>query len=163
MNRTWHSYVLLAVSLTAMWLLLNQTLAPADWLLGTLIGVAATLGYALLRPPPTPMRWARAVLGFAFIVLADIVRSNIGVARIVMDTRTRGQTSGFLDIQLELRNPAGLAVLACIVTATPGTAWARYDSISGVLTLHVLDLIDEETWIRIVKHRYERRLLEIFP
>jgi multicomponent K+:H+ antiporter subunit E len=84
------------------------------------------------------------------------------VARIVLNPRHRGQTSGFLDIPLELRHPAGLAVLACIITATPGTAWARYDSARSVLTLHILDLIDEEAWIRTIKGRYERRLQEIF-
>ena len=31
-----------------------------------------------------------------------------------------------------------------------------------VLTIHVLDLIDESEWIRTIKNRYERRLLEIF-
>jgi multicomponent K+:H+ antiporter subunit E len=67
-----------------------------------------------------------------------------------------------VQIPLELRHPAALAALACIITATPGTAWARYDSVRGVLTMHILDLIDDETWIRTIKERYERRLLEIF-
>ena len=38
----------------------------------------------------------------------------------------------------------GLAVLACIITATPGTAWAGYDARSSVLTIHVLDLVDDD-------------------
>jgi multicomponent K+:H+ antiporter subunit E len=95
-------------------------------------------------------------------VLADIARSNIAVARIVLHPGARKQTSGFLNIPLELRNPAALAVLACIITSTPGTAWACYDSKRSVLTLHVLDLVDDEAWLHIIKHRYERRLLEIF-
>ena len=64
---------------------------------------------------------------------------------------------------LELRDPRGLAVLACIVTATPGTSWARYDAAGNRVTIHVLDLVDAEAWIREFKGRYERRLLEIFP
>jgi multicomponent K+:H+ antiporter subunit E len=28
--------------------------------------------------------------------------------------------------------------------------------------MHILDLVDEETWLRTIKHRYERRLMEIF-
>ena len=55
-----------------------------------------------------------------------------------------------------------IAVLACIVTATPGTSWARYDAAANVVTIHVLDLIDEQAWIRQFKERYERLLLEIF-
>jgi multicomponent K+:H+ antiporter subunit E len=53
-------------------------------------------------------------------------------------------------------------VLACILTATPGTAWVEFDSKDGWLLLHVLDLIDQETWVDIVKNRYEQPLLEIF-
>jgi multicomponent K+:H+ antiporter subunit E len=61
-----------------------------------------------------------------------------------------------------MRHPGGLAVLACVITATPGTSWARYDAERNILTIHVLDLIDEQAWIKQFKERYERRLLEIF-
>ena len=40
------------------------------------------------------------------------MRSNIAVARIILGPRARSETSGFLDIPLELRAPYGLAVLA---------------------------------------------------
>ena len=53
-------------------------------------------------------------------------------------------------------------MVACIITATPGTSWVRYDRAAGVVTIHVLDLVDEQAWIRLFKQRYERRLLEIF-
>ena len=75
---------------------------------------------------------------------------------------TRGRKAGFVDIPLEVRHPAALATLACIVTSTPGTSWANYDRGSGVLTLHVLDLVDDAAWVDTVKGRYERRLKEIF-
>lgn len=161
--RSWRSYLLLAIALVAMWLLLNQTLALAHWLLGTAIALAAVCGYALLRPPPAPMRRAGLAAALACVVFADIVRSNLAVARIVTGTGGSNRTAGFVEIPLELRSAAGLAALGCIITATPGTAWAGYDSARGVLTMHILDLIDERTWIRIVQQRYERRLLEIFP
>jgi len=161
--RIWRSYLLLAAALIVMWLLLNQTLATAHWLLATAIALVAVCGYALLRPPPAPMRRAVLALTLAFVVFADIVRSNLAVGRIVFGAGRRGRTAALVDIPLELRNPAGLATLACIITATPGTAWAGYDSARGVLTMHVLDLIDDHSWITIVKQRYERRLLEIFP
>jgi multicomponent K+:H+ antiporter subunit E len=96
------------------------------------------------------------------LVLEDIVRSNIAVAGIVLSPATRQRVAGFLSMPLELRHPGGLAVLACIITATPGTSWARYDAARNIVTIHVLDLADEEEWIRTFKQRYERRLREIF-
>jgi multicomponent K+:H+ antiporter subunit E len=85
------------------------------------------------------------------------------VLRIVLRLRAQGRVAGFLAIPLVLRDPRGLAVLAAIVTATPGTSWAHYDAAGSVLTLHVLDLVDEAAWIEQFKDRYERRLMEIFP
>ena len=96
-------------------------------------------------------------------VLKDIVRSNIAVARIVLGLRQQEWvSSGFVEIPLELRDPYGLAALACIITSTPGTLWADFDATNGVLTIHVLDLVDRSEWIRIIKERYEKPLLEIF-
>ena len=69
--------------------------------------------------------------------------------------------SGYVEIPLELRNAYGLAVLACIITSTPGTLWVDFDPASGKLTIHVLDLIDESAWVQTIKGRYERLLLEI--
>ena len=71
-------------------------------------------------------------------------------------------TSGFVNIPLQMRNRYGLAALATIITAAPGTYWAAYDTRSGVLTIHVLDLVDESHWLKTIKWRYEGLLMEIF-
>ena len=67
-----------------------------------------------------------------------------------------------MNIPLDLRDPYGLAALACIITSTPGTFWVELRSGDGMLMIHVLDLIDESEWIQTIKGRYERLLLEIF-
>lgn len=155
-------YPLLSASLLAMWLLLNQSLALGHVILGC---VLAVIGGWILKPLALPDGGARKPLRIAellVVVLMDILRSNIAVGRIVLGERRRHVTSGFIDIPLDLRNPFGLAVLACIITATPGTLWVGFSPERGVLTIHVLDLIDENAWIETIKGRYERRLLEIF-
>ncbi|MFX4412555.1 Na+/H+ antiporter subunit E [Acinetobacter baumannii] len=53
-------------------------------------------------------------------------------------------------------------MLACIITSTPGTVWVEYDSARNTMLLHVLDLIDGQEWVTIVKERYEKPLMEIF-
>ena len=70
--------------------------------------------------------------------------------------------SGFVAIPLTITSRHGLAVLACIITSTPGTIWVSYDPIGNMLLIHVLDLVDEQTWIDTIQSRYERPLLEIF-
>ncbi|HWM44315.1 MAG TPA: Na+/H+ antiporter subunit E [Burkholderiales bacterium] len=155
-------FPLLFLSLLAMWLALNQSLAPGQILLGAALALGGTAAFASLQVPQARMRRPAAIAQLLWLVFADIVRSNIAVARIVLGSAARKRTAGFLSMPLELRHPGGLAVMACIVTATPGTSWAGYDAQRNILTIHVLDLIDEQAWIHTIKHRYERRLLEIF-
>ena len=150
------------LALVAMWLVLNSTLALADVLVGMLVALGGVLALRLLQEPAKRARRPMVALELAGLVLVDVVRSNVAVAGIVLYRRTRGRRAGFIEIPLELRHPTGLAVLACIITATPGTSWAGYDSRSGVLTMHILDLVDDEAMIGSIKERYERRLLEIF-
>ena len=147
--------------LLALWLLLNQTLSPGHILLGGAIALIGGWGLAALEPPKARPRRLRAISRLAALVLADIVRSNIAVSRIILGFNRRW-TSGFVEIPLELRDPYGLVVLSCIITSTPGTLWVDFNPRTGTLTIHVLDLIDKAEWIRTIKVRYERLLREIF-
>ena len=151
---------LLAAALLAMWLLLNQSLSPAQFALGAGIALVASHGLAALRPRPVAFVSVRPMLRLAGIVAADIARSNLAVARIVLFRRK--PVSGFVRLPLDLKNIHGLAMLALIITATPGTLWVQLDRANGILLVHVLDLVDEEGWIRLIKGRYETLLLEIF-
>jgi multicomponent K+:H+ antiporter subunit E len=155
-------FPLLWLALVAMWLVLNGTVAPGQVILGMVVALGAVLGLRNLQAPSRRARRPVAAIALALVVLLDIARSNVAVAAIVLRGRTRGHRSGFVDIPLELRHPTGLAMLACIITSTPGTSWAGYDSRSGVLAMHVLDIVSDEDSIRSIKDRYERPLREIF-
>ena len=65
-------------------------------------------------------------------------------------------------VPLDARDPAALAALAMIVTATPGTAWAELAYDRSALLLHVLSVGDEAELVATIKRRYERPLMEIF-
>lgn len=154
-------YPLLALFLFFMWVALSESYTPGWIVLGVVIAFAGTWAMTALRLDKPRLRRPLAMLRLAGAVTVDIARSNIAVARIILQRQSR-PTSGFIHIPLDLRDHNGLAVLACIITATPGSIWLNYDKASGVLLIHVLDLIDEMTWIELIKHRYERLLMEIF-
>lgn len=149
-------------ALFVLWLLLNQSISAGHIVLAGITGLVGGWTLTVLDLPQTQPRRSAAMLRLAARVFADIVRSNIAVARIILGGGRRGRTPGFVDIPLELRNAYGLAALACIITATPGTLWVGFDTASGTLTIHVLDLTEEREWIDNIKTRYERLLLEIF-
>lgn len=155
--------VILIASLVVMWLLLNSTLSIGQIVLGAVLSLGMVLGFRAIRPLQPRVRRPWAIVVLAVRVLIDVVRSNIGVARVVLGlTGGRAVHSGFLKIPIALRDPHGLAVLAAIITSTPGTVWVDLTRDGGELTLHVLDLRDEQYWIRTIKQRYETPLREIF-
>ncbi len=158
----WLPFPLLTAFLLTMWLLLVGSMSPGAVLLGGVLALLGSRALLALDPPRTSLRRPRAAVALAMTVLAEIIRSNNAVARIILRPGSQGRRSGFVRIPLDMRNPYGLAILAIIITATPGTLWVEYDSADNSMLLHVLDLVDEEAWAGLIKSRYERRLMEIF-
>jgi len=159
--RRWLPFPALAASLFVMWVLLAQSFSPGQILLGAGAAALGTWAMVALRPKPSTVRGWRIAVGLLRIVLWDIVRSNLAVAHLILSRRVE-PTAGFVPLKLELRNERALAVLALIITATPGTAWVQFDRLSGILLIHVLDRVDEEEWAHLIKSRYETRLMAIF-
>jgi len=145
-----------------MWLVLNMTLSAGNIVFGLLLAAALAAAASTLRPLRACVRHPAAIVKLVVHVVADILRSNAAVARLIWLGKRSGATPGFLEIPLDIRDPHGLAALACIVTYTPGTVWASFSDETRTLTLHVLDLKDEAQWTHTIKHRYERPLMEIF-
>jgi multicomponent K+:H+ antiporter subunit E len=159
--RRWLPYPLLTASLLVMWLLLTQSFSPGQLLLGGGIAILATHAMAALRPQTSRIRRPGVLFKLAGMVAVDILRSNLAVAGIVLFAR-RERVAGFVRVPLDLSNRHGLTLLALIITATPGTIWVEFDRRRGSLLVHVLDLVDEDGWVRLIKGRYETLLLEIF-
>lgn len=153
---------LLTCSLILMWLLLTR-FSIGHLLLGTAIAVLAGQAMAALDPVRPRLRRPDLMLRLAGMATADILRSNLAVARVILArVHAEDRRAGFVEIDLELREPTALAVLAVIVTCTPGTVWVDYASARGRLILHVLDLEDPDQWRLLVNDRYGRMLKEIF-
>ena len=155
-------FPMLSGCLFAMWLLLNQSVSSGHVMLGALLAVLGGRAMLALQPVGARVRRPGAMARLFLRVVVDIVRSNIAVARIILGPRHSRIESGFVNIPLDLQERHGLAVLACIITSTPGTLWAGFDPTTRILMIHVLDLVDESAWISTIKGRYERLLLEIF-
>lgn len=160
--KRWPSLTLFTAILFGIWLLLNDSLTPGQIALALVATIATAASTAAIRPLRARPHHLFTAVGLFFVVLVDIFRSNIAVAQVILGPRKRHFNSGFMKIPIDMRDPYGLAMLACIITATPGTIWAGLSADGRSLTIHVLDLQDEESWVRVIKQRYERRLMEIF-
>ncbi|WZB75569.1 Na+/H+ antiporter subunit E [Achromobacter insuavis] len=153
-------FLFLPVFLFVLWLVLNESLSAGQIALGVALALW-TWAASRLRPlKARPRRLWKAIPLF-WHVTVDIIKSNIAVAKLILNPRRNDFSPGFIKIPLTMRDPHGLAMLACIVTYTPGTVWVELGD-DHRLKLHVLDLQNEEDWVRLVQDRYERPLMEIF-
>ncbi|CAL63121.1 putative K(+)/H(+) antiporter subunit E (pH adaptation potassium efflux system protein E) (Pha system subunit E) phaE-like [Herminiimonas arsenicoxydans] len=145
------------------WLLLNESLEPAQILLGAMLAVVVPLLTRPLQPLAYP-RVAKPFLLLRLLVMAliEIIRSCFNVSWLILSPRRDKLNSQFIRIPLDIRNPYGLALLSCLINSTPGTVWVEILPDNYELSLHVFDLHDEQWWINTIKTQYEKPLIEIF-
>jgi multicomponent K+:H+ antiporter subunit E len=159
--RKWLPFPVISAMLLVTWLLLNQSLSVGHVLLGSVLAVAGSWILVRLETPSLLFRRLWVIIRLGFKVIVDMARSNYRVARLTLKGKPN-RTPGFVRIQLSVRSHYSLALLACIITATPGTSWVAYEPANNVLIIHVLDLVDDDDWGEIVRVRYEGLLKEIF-
>ena len=152
---------LLTLGLVLVWLLLNR-FSLGHLLLGTAIALVAGRAMAALEPVRPRIRRWDLVARLAGVVTLDILRSNLAVARQILAGPRSGREPGFVEVDLALRDPTALALLAVVITATPGTAWLDFDAARGRLLIHAFDRGDPEALRALVRDRYARPLQEIF-
>lgn len=153
-------YPLLFLSLVVFWLLLNG-FSRGQFLLGLIIALVASWITTALEPEKNHIRSVPTMLRLLGALTVDIIKSNIAVVTLILSPK-RPRRPGFVAIPLDLENRTGLAILSCIITATPGTAWVDYNAARHDLTIHVLDIEDEQYWRDTIKQRYEQPLIAIF-
>ncbi|KFL46532.1 Na+/H+ antiporter subunit E [Sphingobium sp. SA2] len=152
----------LTLLLVTMWMLVLNSLSMGGFLLGLFFAIVVPLFTAPFWPDRPQMRLGLPLLGYAFLVLWDIVVANFEVARLILFRRNRDFRSCWLSIPLELRSAEAITLLAGTISLTPGTVSTDISTDGRHLLVHALDTGDPAGEITRIKARYERRLLEIF-
>jgi multicomponent K+:H+ antiporter subunit E len=148
--------------LAVIWVLLNNRLDAGTLVMGLLLGLAlpplTTRFWPAAPPVGRPMAWLKLVGR----LLADIVVANLSVAALILRPRPRPRPA-FVDYPLTVRDPVAITALSSLISLTPGTVSVDVSRDRRVLTIHCLDLDDEQALVSRIHQRYERLLEEIFP
>jgi multicomponent K+:H+ antiporter subunit E len=160
--KRWLPSLPLSAALWALWLLLNDSLAPAHVLLGLVLALLVPWMVAPLKPPGGPLRRPLLLARLILRVGKDVILSALDVMGGILRSSRRPPQGTFVAIPLDLRDAHGLAALAIITSVIPGTVWSELSPERDTLLLHVFDLDDEATFIAHYKADYELPLKEIF-
>jgi multicomponent K+:H+ antiporter subunit E len=160
--KRWLPQPLLSLSLVGLWLLLNNSTAAAQILLGALIALALPLFTVRFRPRQLCIRHPLKLMRYLLVLLWDITAANLLVARLIIGPPSRLRPA-FIHLPVDLDNEFAIVVLTHTVSLTPGTVSADLSPDRRTLLIHVLDLDDEAQLVARIKQRYEAPLKEIFP
>jgi multicomponent K+:H+ antiporter subunit E len=162
MKRTrWLPHPVSSLALWIIWLMFNNTIAPAHLVLGAILGIAIPWITHVFWPEQARLSHPLTALRLFFIVLYDIAVANLKVARLVLGP-VSALRPAFVEVPLQLQNPFAISSLASIITLTPGTVSASLSADRRTLLVHALDVDDRDALVAEIKQRYETPLKEIF-
>lgn len=110
----------------------------------------------------SPLGRAIAWLDLSAYVLREILVSGLRVAWEVLTPRTRSRP-GIVRVPLDLERPGQIALLAHLVTLTPGTVTLDVNEDLDAMYVHVMFLDDVEGEVREIKEGLERRVRRVLP
>ena len=152
----------LTVLLAIVWTMLQNQVSAGMVVFGLILGIIIPWSTSVWWPDtPKGFRWGK-MIPYCFLVIRDIIVTNIEVAWIVLTVPNSRLKSAWIVIPLEIRQPEAITVLAGTITLTPGTVSADMSDGGHSLLVHVLHTEDPDGIRDDIKNRYERRLKEIF-
>ncbi|PID44119.1 MAG: Na+/H+ antiporter subunit E [Proteobacteria bacterium] len=151
-----HSLLLFAV-----WLLLNNTVAPGHLVLAAFLAIAIPLLTSGMQSPQPGFRKPVDTTRYVLRVIVDIIGANFEVALRVLGPSKKLRPA-FVAVPLDIDYEFPITILASTVSLTPGTVSAEISEDKKWLYVHVLHLTNEDELIATIKQRYERPLMEIF-
>ena len=155
-----HPYLTLV--LVMVWLLLVNRMNLGSLIFAVILATAVagfTSAYWMRRPKVANPLW---LVQYVLIVVWDIVRSNVTVARQVLFTPNDRLRPAWVTIPLDIKTPEAITMLAGSITMTPGTLTADMSGCGRALLVHCLHAPDPDAVRNEIKTRYEARLKRIF-
>lgn len=153
-----------AAGLALAWCALTGAFGPFDWAFGLALGWivlriagsgrAGAIARAIARVP--------AALSLLVFFLWELAVANLRVAAAVLGP-SHLVRPGIVAVPLDVTSDAGIALLANLITLTPGTLSLDVSTDRRVLYVHCLTIDDPEETVRSIKNGFERRVLGVLP
>ena len=152
---------LLNTLLALAWIALTGTFTPTNYAFGFGVGYVLLALTRRLMPPSNYFRRVPMVIGFALFFLRELVKANLRMVRVVLSPRPAIRPA-VVAIPLDVRSDAEIALLANLITLTPGTLYLDVSQDRCVMYVHTLYVDDLDAFRRAIKDGFERRVMEIW-
>lgn len=156
----WFPHPFVSVIVAMSWVMLAHNMEVSTLLMAIFLAILIPRVVAPFIDYTPNIRWIPAMRLF-WVVVWDIIVANIKVAILVLGP-TKNLHPKWFRVPLDTEHEEVNALLAMIITTTPGTVSAGIDQDRGDILVHALSTDDEAAEIEVIKQRYERPLIEIF-
>lgn len=148
------------VLLAVVWAALTGNFAPANLLLGFVLGFLVLFFARTVAGSASYAGKLAQALQLAGYFLWELLLANLRVAYDVLTPRPH-MRPGVIAIPLDARTDAEIAVLANLITLTPGTLSLDVSADRRTLYIHAMYLDDVDAARRKIKNGFERRVLAV--
>lgn len=151
--------VLVNVALALAWALMTGGFTLLNLAFGFVLGA---LALALIRDHPGPSGFRRGVAAgeLALVFVYELLKSTVGVARIVLSGRE--PSPAIVAFPLSVTRDVEITLLANLITLTPGTLSIDVSDDRRTLFVHALDAPDRDGIVAGIRRSFERRIERVF-
>ena len=143
------------------WMAITGSFTPANFALGFAVGFVALIVSARIPGVPRYTDRGWKVLSLAGYTVWEVILSNIRISRDIFTvSRIR---PAFIDVPIRSRTDTEIALLAALVTLTPGTTAVDVSPDGTRMLVHITNLPEggAEQARRDIIEGFERRVLEV--
>lgn len=157
------SAILLVIILALVWAAITGSFSGLNLLFGGLIaGLAVTVLRGSLRQAGA-WRKLRLILALAGLFIYELMVSAIRVAWVVVQPDIKAAIRpAVIAVPLKVKSDAEIALLANLITLTPGTLSVDVSPDRSTLFVHALSLTSADALIADIATGFEARIAEIY-
>jgi len=154
---------LMIAGLALVWAAITGNFSALNLALGAAIGTLTALLLRSWFAQPVALRRMRRIASLALLFLWELFVSAVRVALIVLRPNLRASLRpAIIAFPLTVKSDGEIALLANLITLTPGTLSVDVAEDRSALYIHVLDLVSRETLVAEIAGGFELKVREVF-
>lgn len=148
------------VVIAAVWMLLQETLAWHNFVVGFLVGMVV-LNFAVRRMDhPYYMHRVAAFVKLVFMFAVEVVRSGLRVMYLILHPNLP-ISPGLVAVPLDVTSDEAITMLAGMITMAPGSISVELSNDRKYLYVHALEADDPHKAASFFKNAFERHIKEV--
>jgi multicomponent Na+:H+ antiporter subunit E len=149
--------------LSLVWAAVTGVFSLPNLLLGAVVALAATYLLRSHLGDRVVSRRSWAVLRLMWLFVYELVLSGVRVAVLVLSPNMHAKLKpGFVAFPLAVKSDGEIALLANLITLTPGTLSVDVSADRKTLLIHVLVIREADALVAEIANGFERRVMEVF-